>query len=389
MAAHAKLGASSSHRWMECPGSIRLSEGVPNTSSIFAMEGTAAHELAAMCLQEQVDAIDYIGTKIEVPGAPEPFIVGEEMIEAVQTYLDAIAADREPGDELYVEHRFDLSQVYPGMFGTSDCVLLQPKTRTLRVYDYKHGQGIAVEVERNPQAMYYGTGAALAFKGFENVELVIVQPRAPHKDGPVRRWKTDVMELMDFIGELQIAAQKTEDPKSALKAGEHCKFCPAKGFCPELRVTAARAAMVEFTPQGTNTPPAPNFLEPEQINRILRDAGVVEIWIDAVREYAHSVLANGGSIPEWKLVAKRANKVWTDELDAAMTLESLGIPEERIYVKKIVSPSAAEKMLPKATKKQIEPLVQKGVSSGTTLARAEDPRPAVVASAESEFGAVK
>jgi hypothetical protein len=387
MAAHSKLGASSSHRWMECPGSVRLSADAPNTSSAFAMEGNAAHDLAEMCLKEQLSAFDYIGASIKIEDSE--FIVNEEMIEAVDTYLEAIEKDREPGDELYVEHRFDLSKIYPGMFGTADCVLLQPKSRTLRVYDFKYGAGIAVEVERNPQAMYYGVGAALAFKGFENIELVIVQPRAIHKEGPVRRWKTDVMELMDFIGELQIAAQKTEDPSAILKAGEHCKFCPAKGFCPELRKTAEKNAMVEFTPAGTNTPPAPNFLTPEQVNQILRDADVVENWIAAVREYAHSTLANGGSIPTWKLVAKRANKVWSDELDAAMLLSDLGVPEDRIYKKKIISPSAAEKLLPKATKKQIEPLVQKGVSSGTTLAREEDPRPAVVASAESEFGPVK
>jgi len=152
---------------MECPGSVRLSADVPNTSSAFAMEGNAAHDLAEMCLKEQLSAFDYIGTSIKIDDSE--FIVNEEMIEAVDTYLEAIEKDREPGDELYVEHRFDLSKIYPGMFGTADCVLLQPKSRTLRVYDFKYGAGIAVEVERNPQAMYYGVGAALAFKGFENI----------------------------------------------------------------------------------------------------------------------------------------------------------------------------------------------------------------------------
>ena len=38
---HAILGASSSHRWLACPGSIRLSAGMPGTSSVYADEGTA------------------------------------------------------------------------------------------------------------------------------------------------------------------------------------------------------------------------------------------------------------------------------------------------------------------------------------------------------------
>ena len=41
---HSKLGASASDRWMNCPGSIRASEGVPNAESAYALEGTVAHE---------------------------------------------------------------------------------------------------------------------------------------------------------------------------------------------------------------------------------------------------------------------------------------------------------------------------------------------------------
>lgn len=387
MAAHAKLGASSSHRWMECPGSIRLTKDVSDTSSVFAIEGSAAHEVAALCLQEQTKAVDYIGTTVEIQKTK--VIVTEEMAEHIQTYVDCVMADVGNGDEFYVEQRFSLEEVYPGMFGTSDAVVLSPRNRTLRVYDFKYGQGIAVEVERNPQMMYYGVGSALKFKGFENVELVVVQPRAPHKDGPVRRWQTDILDLMDFISDLQIAAQKTEDPDAALRAGEHCKFCPAKAFCPELRNMSARAAMVEFTPQGANTPPAPNFLTPEQINEILKHAKVVEMWIDAVREYAHQALVNGGTIPGWKLVRKRANRIWLDEMEAAVTLSNAGLSEDRIYTKKIISPAQAEKALGKKAESLIEPLVARGVSSGTTLASEDDPRPAVAAGADQEFAPVE
>lgn len=386
--AHSKLGASSSHRWMECPGSIRLSKDVTDTSSVFALEGTAAHDLMAMCLQEQVDAVEYIGVELEPKGSGVKFIANEEMIEAVQVYLDTIAGDREANDEIYVEHRFSLDTIYPGMFGTGDTVLLLPAKRKLKVYDFKYGKGVPVEVEGNSQLKYYGLGAALSFKGFDEVELVIVQPRAPHKDGPVRRFSLSVLDLLEFADDLRTAAVKTEDPEAALRAGEWCQFCPARGFCPELKNAAMSAAMVEFTPTGTNTPPAPNFLSPEQLDRMLRDADVVETWIAAVREYAHALLTAGGEVPNWKLVAKRAHRRWGDEMDAAMALHALGVPEEKIYTRKIVSPAQAEKLVAKKARKELSEHIKPGIPSGTTLARAEDPRPTIVAGAEMDFAPI-
>jgi hypothetical protein len=274
------------------------------------------------------------------------------------------------------------------MFGTSDAVRLQPFSRLLRVYDFKYGRGIAVDVVDNPQLLYYGVGSALQFKGFDSVELVIVQPRAPHAAGPVRRWRLSILDLLDFIGSLRESALKTEYPDSALHAGEHCIFCPARGFCPELRAAAQAGAMAEFSATGVNLPAAPNFLTPDEIDSFLRHADLVEIWIAAVREYAHATLVGGGTIPNWKLVAKRANRVWGDEMDAAMTLMRFGIPETKIYVRKIVSPAVAEKLLPKSGRTALAEYIRQGVSSGTTLAKDEDPRPGINR-AENEFTPVQ
>ena len=45
MGKHALLSASSSKRWLACTPSARLEENFPNESSVYAQEGTAAHEL--------------------------------------------------------------------------------------------------------------------------------------------------------------------------------------------------------------------------------------------------------------------------------------------------------------------------------------------------------
>src|SRR3546814_1945725 len=115
--AHAVLGASSSHRWFNCPGSIRASEGMPNTSSVFAREGTAAHALAEHCLSHGFDTGRFLdwgiavdGTLVDRPNDTSDLVmVDEEMVEAVQVFLDTIRRDYKPGDVLVVEQRFDLS----------------------------------------------------------------------------------------------------------------------------------------------------------------------------------------------------------------------------------------------------------------------------------------
>src|SRR3982750_206581 len=41
--AHSKYSASGSERWFACPASVKLSEGLPDKTSVWAAEGTRAH----------------------------------------------------------------------------------------------------------------------------------------------------------------------------------------------------------------------------------------------------------------------------------------------------------------------------------------------------------
>ena len=47
---HSRLPASSATRWLNCPGSVKMSELFPSESSIYAQEGTLAHALAESLL---------------------------------------------------------------------------------------------------------------------------------------------------------------------------------------------------------------------------------------------------------------------------------------------------------------------------------------------------
>lgn len=401
--AHAVLGASSSHRWFNCPGSIRASEGMPNTSSVFAREGTAAHALAEHCLSHGFDTGRFLdwgiaddGKLIERPNDTSDLVmVDEEMVEAVQVYLDTVRADYKPGDVLVVEQRFDLSSWYPGCFGTNDAGLYRPSTGLLRVYDLKYGRGVPVEVERNSQLLYYGLGAAMAETGrlINTVELVVVQPRAPHRDGPVRRWETTGMELLDWAVELVEAAKRTTRPDAPLNPGEWCKFCPAAPTCPALRQKALDVAKAEFTEGGALTLPDVNTLP---LSEVLHQVGMIEDWCRRVRDFAHHE-AEAGRTPEgWKLVGKRPSRKFRDETTAIETLRLVHeVEDEHLYdPPKFKSPAKIEATLrqhyglkgKKATE-AIADLVT-SVSSGTVLAPIDDPRPPATPEAATEFSAV-
>lgn len=88
---HSALGASSAHRWMACPGSVRLSTEAgasASRSGRAAAEGTVAHEIAAECLLLGREAWEYIGETRSHDGWD--FVVDREMAEGVQLYVNFV-----------------------------------------------------------------------------------------------------------------------------------------------------------------------------------------------------------------------------------------------------------------------------------------------------------
>ncbi len=386
--AHATLGASSASRWMACPGSVRLSEGMPNTSSDYAREGTAAHELSEMCLRSGESASAFIGRIIE------GFEVDEDMAEAVQVYVDAVLKLAE-GNHLTIEQRFSLEALNPPvpMFGTADAVIWEESTKTLYVVDLKYGAGVPVKVENSPQLSYYALGAMLAQEqehGIlpEKVVMTIVQPRYHHADGPVRTFEIDSYTLRcEWAEDLMRYAHATLEPDAPLNPGDHCKFCLAQAKCPALHQQALALAQTEF--DDGFAPPPPEALTDAQIGDILSKADAFKSWVNSVQAYAADKLSKGGHIPGFKLVAKRAQRKWIDEQEAVDLLENMGLEEDDLYTKKLISPAQAEEKLgkKKAIKDRLAGAIV-AVSSGNTIAPITDRRPAVVLMLGDEFSEV-
>lgn len=364
---HSKIGASSYHRWKECPGSVKLCQDIPPSTSSYAEEGTMAHEVAAHVLTQGFF----------------PHNVSVEVIEAVKIYTDAVkeAHYGKPG-KLWVEHRFDLSSIHPGLFGTADAVVYQEGEKLLKVFDYKHGAGVPVDVKDNVQLLYYGLGALLTtgVKAKE-VELVIVQPRCPHPDGLVRTWRFDSILLLDFAADLSEDAKKTEEPNAPLKSGEHCRFCPAAAVCPEIHSKALIHAKEEFRNDLSYSA--------EKLAQTLHWLPVLEGWIKSVREFAYGEALHGRNPPGFKLVKKRATRQWLDEKKAENFLRKTKLKISDIFSEpSLISPTQAEKLLAKEDKIKLQKLIE-AKSSGFVLAPESDKRPAAKVDPKSEFNVIE
>jgi hypothetical protein len=223
-----------------------------------------------------------------------------------------------------------------------------------------------VEVEENEQLMFYA-GAAMRTKGLEwvfdgaaSIELVIVQPPS------VKRWKTTAKRIREFEKTLKKAIDLSETPDAPLASGKHCKWCAAKPTCPLMTGEVDRALKATL-----------DNIDAESIANYLQQAEILEQWITDLRALAFQMLEAGKPVPNYKLVAKRGTRKWTNEAQAVESLLALGLTNDDIYDSKLVSPAQAEKKL-KALKLPMPDDVVAVVSSGSTMAHESDPRPTVL-----------
>lgn len=362
---HSKIGASSAYRWMACPGSVALCATVPpSETSEYAAEGTAAHELAEWCLLNNEEALAGIDRKFN------GFIVDEDMADAVQIYLDTVREEaNKPGRVLHVEKKFHLDWIHPDLFGTNDVCVEEPFGK-LVVIDYKHGQGVPVDVTENKQLMYYGLGALREAADCDEIEFVIVQPRAVHPDGPVRRWTTSLERMAEFEKELSESAAATELDDAPLFAGDHCRWCDAQAVCPELRQRSFELARAEFDDTQIIHLPEPHELTNEQLVALLDSKSMLDSWLKSVYTFAEQKAKRGEKIPKYKLVQKTGHRKWVDEKETVEKLKdefgsSIFVPSklktpaqmEKVVGKELVAllcetPITGEVLVPETDKRQ-------------------------------------
>jgi hypothetical protein len=373
MSAHAQLSPSSAVRWMSCPGSVRMCEGIPDTSSDASLEGTMMHTVSSHCLTRGTDAAGYVGVTDPETG----LILQAEQAQAVQTYVDTVRDICETtGGKLLVEQRLSIWHMTgeEDAHGTADAVILTMDE--LIVIDAKFGRGVAVEAEENPQLMMYAAAAYVEHElayDFERVRMMIVQPRLNASP----EWTIPVPKLDNFMAEVQFSAELTRQADAPLMpSAKGCQWCRAKATCPAI----TNQIMDDFDDV------VPETADERDLARIMANADMIEKWVKAVRAEVERRLLAGEPVHGYKLVqGKKGNRQWADPDAAEETLKSMRIKHDQMYDYKLASPTSIEKLAkagdvgPRQWTK-IQDLITQSEGQ-PSVAPESDKRPALVTSA--------
>ena len=373
MAAHAKLSASGSHRWLACPASVMAEQGLPESTSKFAHEGTAAHELAETVLKADDNCAPWIGVTL-----PETqWTVDREMADYVQEYVEFVRYHSHGDAFASYEMRVHFDDWVPGGFGTCDALIIDGDT--MHVIDLKYGKGIPVSPVENSQGMLYALGAYADMSKIitiQRVMITIVQPRIYEDDRTTQTWTIDVADLLKWGEWAKQRAEACLEPGAEFVPGDkQCQWCKAKPTCKALATLTEQTIMADFEDISSPDALTPvTRLTDAQIAKVLRAKALIASWLDAVEDRVVERLNDGEKFPGYKLVASKANRRWSDEAQAGAALfEMIG---DAAYTQKLLSPTQAEKALGKTRAQEIASLVVKPQGS-PTLALESDPRPSV------------
>lgn len=375
MTLHAKLSASGAHRWMNCPGSVGQEDGLPDTSSPYAQEGTWAHDLAEACLKEGANADQVVIAEGHYTDTPD------QVQEYIQMYLDYV---RSISGELFIEQRVDFSPWVPEGFGTADAIILNDGVA--HVIDLKYGKGLKVDADENPQALLYALGTLNEYDYLYDVhtfKVVIVQPRLDH----ISEWEISRADLLKWAELAKAAAEAALSDDAPFNPGEkQCQWCKAKAFCKPRAEHNLKIASEGFEAIGDDIVPiSRDQLSVEDIAALLPHFKEIANWMKDLEGHAYNLAMQGQDIPDHKLVEGRSLRKWLDE-DAAEKKLKRDLGAANAYTKKILSPSQAEKAYGK-DKDKLQELITKP-SGKPTLVPASDKRPAIQVDTTEGFSAV-
>lgn len=267
-------------------------------------DGTACHWLASEVWDRRYPEEDSL--------SPNHRALTAEMFEAVDLYHGVLRDPTWADAETYCESPMTFDFIWPGMTGTPDAWTYLPQLG-IRVVDLKFGFRF-VEVWNNTQLSLYAlaVGRMLQLPPSTLVELVIVQPRANHRDGPVRTWHTTLGDLERIVQPLREAAQRALAPNPLCVVNPGCLDCAGRHACDTFHNASWGAVETSYTA-------SPHILNAEELAReltVLDDAErKIKARITALKVQAEQELRRGKILPGWDMSPTFARESWKSPED--------------------------------------------------------------------------
>lgn len=316
---HARLSASGSAKWLNCPGSIAMEEQFPDRSSDDARLGTKAHALGELKINLELGNIT---RRKYTSGVKKLGDIPADMEDYIEKYKDYVIKQynaRKAGNKtvsIAVEKRLDFSEYVPGGFGTGDVVIVYEGG--VDIIDLKYGIGVEVSAEKNSQLRLYGLGACDEYDyifDIESLSYTIYQPRLDRISTYSEAYDT----LCKWGNEVvKINAEKALSENAECFAGEYCDkgFCKARAVCRAYNERKTELAKYDFV--------RPNKLTNEEIADVLEIAPKIKSWCEIVQAYALEKAQQGEKFPGYKIVEGQSRMKYSDEDAVISTLSESG-----------------------------------------------------------------
>lgn len=327
---HAILSPSSAKRWIHCTPSALLAEAAGSKTSVYAEEGTLAHEIAEYALTQYLngsyDPIVDEALPIKDEHLKNP-LFNIDMANYIRDYCDYVIGENyemaktDGSCMMFLERKVDITDYAPDSFGSVDVTLESDKT--IHIIDLKYGAGVKVTADRNEQMMLYALGAlkAAASKDITNIRMTIAQVRLDHYD----TFEMSKGELLDWAEKiLKPAAKAAIQGKGKQVIGSWCGFCPVKAQCRAQR----DAILADFDEK-----PEPLLLSDEEIVDLIAKIDTYKSWIESVNKYIYDRAIQGHKWEGYKLVAGRSSRVIKDEAKIRQTLLNEYLEDEVLNIK--------------------------------------------------------
>ena len=360
---HAVLSASSSDRWLRCPPSARLCESYDDKGSDYAAEGTDAHALCEYKLNKA------LGIDAEDP-TKSLIWFNEEMNDCATDYAAYVLEQVEAAKQVcadpvvLVEQRVDFSRWVDGGFGTADALIIADGT--LKICDYKHGLGVLVRAEENPQLMCYALGALELFDKIYDIETVSMTIYQPRRDN-VSTYESSRDDLYRWADEiLRPTAELAFAGDGNFLCGEWCGFCKAKNDCRARADANLSLAQYDFK--------LPPLLTDEEIEDILTKVDELIAWATDIKEYALQQAISGKEWAGWKLVEGRSNRKYVNDTAVAKVVENAGFDP---FEHKVLGVTGMQKLLGKCRFDELLSSYIEKPQGKPTLVPESDKRPAM------------